>query len=245
MNREEARKRVWEELRKVAKPDSRFHWDFAEFIADYEGSDKGAELIRDLEAYKEAEVIFITPDNNMEKLREFALRDKKIILSTTYGINRGFQVIYPGDVPEGKEELATTLDGMEKFMKPISLQEIKKKLKSVDMLVTGASAITPSGIRFGKGHGYFDLEWAMLWEMQLVNLDTPVIAVGHDVQVVDVDIETTPYDTIVDYIVTPTKVMEVKSSFPKPTQGVIWDKLECGMLENIPPLQELYKIKHQ
>ena len=30
------------------------------------------------------------------------------------------------------------------------------------MMVTGASAITPSGIRFGKGHGYFDLEWAML-----------------------------------------------------------------------------------
>ena len=69
MNRNEARKKIWEELKKVAKPDSRFHWDFAEFIADYEGSDKGAQLIRDLEVYKKAQVIFITPDNNMEKLR--------------------------------------------------------------------------------------------------------------------------------------------------------------------------------
>jgi len=245
MDRNEARKRVWEELRKVAKPDSRFHWNFAEFIADYEGSDKGAELIRNLDVYKNAKVIFITPDNNMEKLREFALKDKKILLSTTYGINRGFQVIYPGSVPEGKEELATTLDGMEKFMKPISLQEIREKLEKVDLLVTGASAITPSGIRFGKGHGYFDLEWAMLWEIQVVDAQTPVIAAGHDCQVVDVDIEITPYDTIVDYIVTPTRVIQVNSNIPKPSQGIIWEKLEQGMRENIPPLQELYELKQK
>ena len=245
MKRNEARERVWEELRKVAKPDSRFHWDFAEFIADYEGSDKGAQLIRDLEVYKKAQVIFITPDNNMEKLREFAIKDKKILLTTTYGINRGFQVIYPDNVPEGKEELATTLDGLEKFMKPISLQEIKEKLRKVDMLVTGASAITPSGIRFGKGHGYFDLEWAMLWEIQAVSPKTPVIAVGHDCQVVDIEIETTPYDTIVDYIVTPTKVINVNSQLPKPASGIIWEKLEKDMIENIPPLQELHESKQQ
>lgn len=245
MDRNEARRKVWEELRKVAKPDSRFHWNFAEFIADYEGSDKGAKLICDLDVYKKAQVIFITPDNNMEKLREFALKDKKTLLTTTYGINRGFQVIYPGDVPEGKEELATTLDGMEKFMKPISLKEIKENIGKVDMLVTGASAITPSGIRFGKGHGYFDLEWAMLWEIQAVNPDTPVIAVGHDCQVVDVGIETTPYDTIVDYIVTPTRVINVKANITKPSQGIIWDKLENSMLENIPPLKELYDLKHR
>lgn len=30
------RERVWNELRKVAVPDSRFHFDFGEFIADFE-----------------------------------------------------------------------------------------------------------------------------------------------------------------------------------------------------------------
>lgn len=245
MNREKVRKMVWEELRKVAKPDSRFHWNFAEFIPDYQGSDKCAELVRSLEDYKNAKVIFITPDNNMRKLREFTLKDKKILLTTTYGITRGFHVIYPADVPEGKEELATTLDGMEQFMKPISLLQIKEKLQKVDLLVTGASVITPSGIRFGKGHGYFDLEWAILWEIQVVDLKTPIIAVGHDCQVVDVDIEATPYDTIVDYIVTPTKVINVGSHLPKPTSGIIWEKLEKSMIENIPPLMELYKLKRQ
>ena len=97
----------------------------------------------------------------MEKLREFTLKDKNLAYYYLWH-KQGISGDPSGDVPEGKEELATTLDGMEKFMKPISLKEIKEKLEKVDMLVTGASAITPSGIRFGKGHGYFDLEWAML-----------------------------------------------------------------------------------
>ena len=39
MHAKEARIMIWEELRKVAKPDSRFSFNFAEFITDYEGSD--------------------------------------------------------------------------------------------------------------------------------------------------------------------------------------------------------------
>lgn len=34
-HKESVRERVWSELRKVAVPDSRFHLDFGEFIADY------------------------------------------------------------------------------------------------------------------------------------------------------------------------------------------------------------------
>ena len=33
------RVQTWEALRKVARPDSRFSWEFAELITDYEGSD--------------------------------------------------------------------------------------------------------------------------------------------------------------------------------------------------------------
>ena len=37
--------RIWEELLKVAKSDSKFSWQFSEFICDYEGSEKGTELL--------------------------------------------------------------------------------------------------------------------------------------------------------------------------------------------------------
>ena len=36
------RVRIWEDLLKVAKPDSKFSWQFSEFICDYEGSEKGS-----------------------------------------------------------------------------------------------------------------------------------------------------------------------------------------------------------
>lgn len=235
-----ARVQIWEELRKVARPDSRFSWDFAEFIADYEGSDKCAELLVNEEIYKNSDVIFVTPDNNLEILRERIIKDKKTLLITNYGIKRGVFVVRPGDVPQGKEELASTLDGVQRFWHHLTLDQIKREIGKIDMLVTGASAITPSGIRFGKGHGYFDLEWAMFYETGVVSIDTPVVAVGHDCQVVDVDVEVSDYDTAIDYIVTPTKVMKTRNEFPKPIKGIIWSKLEKGMLEQIPPLQELW-----
>lgn len=39
------RVRIWEDLLKVAKPDSKFSWQFSEFICDYEGSEKGTQLL--------------------------------------------------------------------------------------------------------------------------------------------------------------------------------------------------------
>ena len=64
--------------------------NFQEFIAGLRGSDKGAALLASTDMYKNAKVIFITPDNNLEKLRETAFRDKKTVVMTNYGITRGF-----------------------------------------------------------------------------------------------------------------------------------------------------------
>ena len=235
-----ARVMIWEELRKVAKPDSRFSFNFAEFITDYEGSDQGAENIVSQDFYKNAKVCFVTPDNNMDKLREHIILDKKTLIMTNYSISRGFFIVEPGMVPEGKEELASTLDGIQRFWKHCTLAQLKEKIGHIDMLVTGASAITPSGIRFGKGHGYFDLEWAMLHTMKLVSDDSVIVAAGHDCQVVDVDVEVREYDTAIDYIVTPTQVIQTRNEFPRPTRGVIWSMLEDDMLGRMPPLQELW-----
>lgn len=99
-----ARVRIWEELLKVARPDSKFSWEFSEFICDYEGSEKGTALLTATDMYKNAKVIFITPDNNLETLREQAFRDKKTVVMTNYGITRGFFLVEPGQIPEGKEK---------------------------------------------------------------------------------------------------------------------------------------------
>ncbi|MBP3890600.1 MAG: hypothetical protein J6D29_00300 [Solobacterium sp.] len=240
----EERIHIWEELLKVAKPDSRFSWKFSEFITDYEGSEKGNALLAETEMYQNAKTIFITPDNNLETLRERAFKDKKTVVMTNYGITRGFFLIAPGQIPEGKEEIASLLDGVQRYWKHQTLAQLKESVGHIDMMVTGASAINTRGIRFGKGHGYFDLEWAMLSSEGIADEDTVIIGVGHDCQVVDIDVEVEEYDTAIDYIVTPTRILETSHEFPRPNKGIIWSRLAPGMKEEIPPIQELWWKTH-
>ena len=136
--------------------------------------------------------------------------------------------------------MASLLDGVARYWKHQTLAQLKESVGRIDMMVTGASAITPSGIRFGKGHGYFDLEWAMTYTIGIVDESTPVFAVGHDCQVADVEVEVREFDTAIDYIVTPTRVIRTRSEFPKPTGGILWSQLTPGMRAQIPPVQELW-----
>lgn len=240
-NKIEIREAVWKELRKVAKPDSRFHWDFSMFIPDYRGSTKCADRIRELDIYKKSSFIMITPDNNLEKLREYCVKDGKTYVMPTYGIVRGFVKLSRKEVPVGMEEFSSTLDGAERYGISVTLRDIQK-IGKVDFMVTGASAVNIEGVRYGKGHGYFDLEWAMFREIGVVCEETPVIAVVHDCQVTERKFLITPYDTIVDLIVTPTRVIKIDRKYKKPV-GIVWEKLRKDMLKDIPPLRELKSMQ--
>ena len=77
-------------------------------------------------------------------------------------------------------------------------------------------------------------------ERVVIDLVKAQDAAGHDCQVVDVDVTVRPYDTAIDLIVTPTRTIETRNEFPKPTHGVMWYLLEDDMLGRIPPLQELW-----
>ena len=108
-----------------------------------------------MDVYQKAQVVFITPDNCLELLRVQTVRDGKVMLMTTYGIRRGFIELQAGDVLPGTEDWAVLLDVIEKVGRPVSLAIIQQRYK-IDLLVTGGSAVTRSGSRFGKGHGFFD-----------------------------------------------------------------------------------------
>lgn len=235
--KERVRQRVWSELLRVARPDSRFHWNFAEFIPDFDGSDRCAETVRGLEEYRAARFVFVTPDNGLALVRQFCMEDGKDLLVSTYGIERGFLLVPAGSVDPVRSPYAATLDGLDYVGRPTSLEELARGPR-LDLLVTGAAAITTDGVRLGKGHGYFDLEWGMFREIQLVSQETPVIAVVHDCQVVEASTEPSPFDTVVDIIVTPTRTMRPPHRRDKPP-GIQWELLEPETVERIPPLWEL------
>lgn len=235
------RERVWAELLKVALPDSRFHYDFGEFIADFEGSDDATARLTSHRFYKDSSFIFITPDNCLEQLRYQTLTDGKLMLITSYSIKRGFFLLDPKSIPADQYLYAATLDGMERVGKPVTLADIKT-LPKLEYLITGTGAINEEGVRFGKGHGFFDAEWGMLYRIGKIDTSTPAAAVVHDCQVLRETLYPNVFDTVVDVIFTPTKTLEVTNPH-KPTCGILWDRLDPHMLETIPPLQELKRLE--
>ncbi len=240
MDKNKIRKAIWKKLIKVALPDSRFNFNFEEYIPDFLGSNYANELIYNQLEYKNANFIFVTPDNCLETLREQSIKDGKTLIISTYGIYRGFKKIHRDNVPVGQEKFASTLDGLEYYGEDISLSSINQ---SFDLLITGASAVSNNGVRFGKGHGFFDLEWGMFSDMNYVNEKTMVYAVIHEVQKVDFDLEPSETDILVDRIFTNNKMYVTNRVLKRPS-GIYWDKLEKGMLDDTPPLQELKKIKN-
>lgn len=235
------RERIWSKLKDVARPDTRFHMNFAEVIPDFEGSDAATDRLEADPDYAGSSFSFITPDNCLADLRGRMIAAGKTFVMSTYGIYRGFILMEPGMVPAGAAQYAGWLDGMEHFGEPISLAEIAER-GCFDLMVTGASAVSVNGVRFGKGHGFFDLEWGMFSDLGLVDQTTPVVAVVHDVQMVADQLQPSETDILVDRIVTPTRTHVVERRARRP-HGVKWPLLDPKQISETPPLQELQRIQ--
>jgi 5-formyltetrahydrofolate cyclo-ligase len=235
------RQQIWGRLIDVAKPDTRFHLNFAEVIPDFEGSDAATDHVVAMPSCRDSRFAFITPDNCLVDLRRRMIAAGKPFVMSTYGIYRGFLLMEPGLVPAGAELYAAWLDGMEHFARPVTLEEIAQRGR-FDFMVTGASAVSVDGVRFGKGHGFFDLEWGMFTDLGLVDQKTPVVAVVHDCQIVEENLTPSETDILVDQIATPTRIHHVERCAKRP-HGVKWDLLDPKQIAETPPLQELQRIQ--
>lgn len=235
------RQQIWSKLQDVAKPDTRFHMNFAEVIPDFEGSEVATDHLVTMPAYQATKFAFITPDNCLIDLRRRMIAEGKPFVMSTYGIYRGFLLIEPGMVPLGAELYAAWLDGMEHFGRPITLAQIAARGR-FDFMATGASAVSIDGVRFGKGHGFFDLEWGMFTDLGLVDETTPVVAVVHDCQVVQENLTPSETDILVDYIATPSGLHKIGRRAKRPF-GVKWPLLDPKQIQDTPPLQELQRIQ--
>ena len=83
--------------------------------------------------------------------------------------------------------------------------------------------------------------WGMFSDMSYVDEKTPVYAVIHEVQKVEFDLEPSETDILVDKIFTNKASYNTDRILLRP-KGIYWEKLEDGMLESTPPLQELKEI---
>lgn len=234
---ERVRRVIWGRLSKVARPDSRFDLDLAQFIPDFEGRDSCDRAILRLGAYRRARTIFVTPDNSVERLRLLALRAGKRLVVPTFGVTRGFVVLDGASMAPEDHELASTLDGMERKGLVVEAHRLGE-VGPVDLLVSGAVAATRAGLHVGGGRGMLDLEWGLLRHLSLVSEDTPVVLTVHDCQVIDAALPQGPTDCTADFLVTPTGVTRCSPRLPRP-QGILWELVTPELLDAHPFLRLL------
>ena len=168
------------------------------------------------------------------------MADGKRLLVFTYGMLRGVVMIEGSQIGAGDRSLAATLDGIERFGANLSYQQLRSA-GPLELIVSGAAAVSREGVHFGKGHGYFDLEWGLLSEMGLVDQETPVVVSVHDCQVVDEQVPYAEHDVTVDVIVTPGEVLRCRP-LPKPA-GLVWDRVPRHFLATRPYFKEVRRLR--
>ncbi|OGM01918.1 hypothetical protein A2115_00260 [Candidatus Woesebacteria bacterium GWA1_41_8] len=225
---------------RIAIPDPVFHLSLDHYIADFEDSYQATQRLIHLPEWQRSHRIFVTPDRSTQLARETAIKEGKEIVVTTYGICRGAVLLTRDLVPEGQEAFAATLDGMERFARPLTKVRDIQEAGKIDAMLTGALAISRAhGGRTGKGAGWFDAEWIMWRKMGLTHPDTPVIGIVHDVQVVNDTFSLAPWDALVGTIVTPTRVL--KTPQRQQPEEIYWEVITPDWLNAIPIMVELYK----
>lgn len=230
------RRKIWSEMER--RGIARFPTPLTNRIPNFQGAEEAANRLTQMNIFKKAKVVKVNPDSPQLPVRRLVLMSNKILIVPTPRLHQGFLLLDPNTIPKYLISRAVTIRGLfiyGRFIKPWNLPNI-------DLIVVGSVAVNVDGIRIGKGGGYAELEYAILREFDKVHDLTPIVTTVHDIQVINNKIPKEPHDLVVDYIVTPTRIIEVKSKDSKP-KGIIWDLITQDKLREIPILKEIASRK--
>jgi len=230
------RKRVWDfmEQNDIAAVPRPVHHRIPNFV----NSEMTALQVKKLPEFQQAKWVKINPDSPQKSIRALTLREGKMLLVPQPRLRTGFfSILNPVRIEPHKIGFAVTQAGVVEYGEPINLDS---KIK-VDLVIIGSVAVNPeNGCRLGKGEGFAELEYGMLRLMEAIDDETPVVTCIHDCQLVD-DIpgeKMLCHDVPVDIICTPTQIIRVNRSLPKP-KGIYWERLSRQKLASIKVLQQL------
>jgi len=228
-SKENVRQTVWDALQdqKIA----RFPFPPHDRIPNFKDASAAAEALLDHEFFRNVKRIKVNPDAPQRYVREGALKRGITVYMPTPRLKGGFKKFDPAEIPEENYSDAASLSKGEQFAQEVSLDE----LPEMDVIVAGSVAVTQTGKRCGKGHGYSDLEYAILRE--LGHPAVPVVSTVHDIQVVN-DFPRDEHDVPLSLVATPTQIIQVDDPLPAP-KGIQWEMLSENDLKDMPILAEL------
>lgn len=194
--KEAIRQRIWSLLE--AKDIASFPRPCSGRIPNFVRSGEASERIKETPEFKRAKCVFSAPDYVLKRVREIVLEEGKV-LAVALPHMVGFL-----EIRERRSiDKATTIKGFKRYGEPLKTK--------VALFVQGSVAVDRHGDRLGKGAGYGDQEWDWLIKHDLMSPDTKVVTIVHDEQVLD-DFShlMKPTDKMVNYILTPTRIIEVQ-----------------------------------
>jgi 5-formyltetrahydrofolate cyclo-ligase len=224
-----ARKAVWDLLQR--KKVARFPFPPHGRIPNFAGARQAAERLLAHPIFKRVRVVKVNPDSPQRWVRQLALERGITVITPTPRLKGAFRKLDPARIPREHYAEAATLKRGGKWGEDITLPEMPK----VDLVVMGSVAATRDGRRLGKGHGYADLEYALLRE--LGNPAVPLATTVHRLQLID-GFPVEAHDTPLSLIATPDELIEVKRR-RRASRGIDWQRLPREALEEMPVLAEL------
>lgn len=228
-SKDAARRFVWDALERERV--ARFPYPPHERIPNFDGARQAAERLAGLDLFRAARCIKVNPDAPQRHVRRIALERGITVFMPTPRLKGGFLRLDPDRIPRGRIADASSLSKSVRWAERIPVLE----LPEVDLIVTGSVAVTRDGLRCGKGHGYGDLEYAILRE--LGHPPVPVATTVHPLQIVG-SFPAARHDLPVSVIVTAGGAIVVDDP-PAPPGGIDWEALPDEALESMPVLREL------
>jgi 5-formyltetrahydrofolate cyclo-ligase len=225
----QARNSVWKAL--VEHKVARFPFPLKGRIPNFEGADRAAALLLDHPALRSAKCVKVNPDSPQRYVRKGLLDRGIAVITPTPRLQGGFHRLDPARIPREHYWDAASMKMGGHWGEAVPLD----RLPQIDLIVMGCVAVTRDGRRLGKGHGYADLEYAILRE--LGHLAVPVATTVHALQILE-EFPTEPHDVPVSIIATAAELIEIVQPPPAPP-GIDWNKLTAAALDEMPVLAEL------
>jgi 5-formyltetrahydrofolate cyclo-ligase len=202
-------------------------------IPNFVGAERAAARLSELDVWKQAKVLKCNPDSPQRPVRLQAMKEGKIVYMAVPRLRDSKCFIELDPSKLGKQIVqASSIEGAFRLGRSVGPENMKK----IDLIVCGTVAVNSQGARIGKGGGYSDLEYGLVREARLVGTRTPIVTTVHDLQVLDEEFPLLPHDIPVDFIVTPTTVLDTKTRLPKP-KGIYWEYLSNEQIDAIPYLR--------
>jgi len=136
-------------------------------IPNFAGAKAAAERLAKHPAWVAAEVMKVNPDSPQTHARRLALEAGKTLVMAVPRLRdeHPFRLLNPKLFNAEELREAATIKGALKYGRVIDLEEVPQ----LDFVLTGAVGVNLKGARIGKGGGFSDLEYGLLFEVGKVD----------------------------------------------------------------------------